>query len=594
MADIATEINQIKQADYGEDVRDNIVDALTKMNQETETASKNAADATSAVSTAKPLIDVLTGTDGEASDRYFGIKPFTGASDTADGKRGLVPDPVKGDNNKVLTGNAQWTDLKTLLGDDTSGLNKLTVFSPNHNGLVPGPADLSSDYVLCADAKWRRIVKTSGEGTTGSGSGGIDITYNPTEPIKWFSAKYLETGYDAETDKSGSPEVHLTFDFQRWHLRGRNGKDYPVKEVHIYKSESEYPKSKDDLKNCTSVLDLTLNYTEKTKDGNIDYSKEPKNVDDLHKYSVDANAIIDSNVEEGKIYYYAIVLIVYSPVSKADLTHFNQANTRKKVRIQVATKTDTSWSSASDETIAAMIDDANAGKIDLADYWNIGDKRSILFKDGEVKYDKNYNYAGHSNYLLLANEGGYNNVNYVILLYYAYIFIPPMTELASLPYNLFDSTDLSSNLDSVFRHLPKVIQDRAKTFTTYYNRYGSDKQYKKYVSKISTLADVNYPGTFHPEVNEPKISYRGELGRIDMASYDTKSHLAYTYTTDGYYTFLDRFMTTGDSDITVQKGQYITIFLGGSPPQGNVGEPDNDHVRLTSAFDYGTCCMICI
>ena len=63
MADITTDINQIKQADYGEDVRDNIVDALTKMNQETETASKNAADATSAVSTAKPLIDTLTGTD---------------------------------------------------------------------------------------------------------------------------------------------------------------------------------------------------------------------------------------------------------------------------------------------------------------------------------------------------------------------------------------------------------------------------------------------------------------------------------------------------------------------------------------------------
>ena len=589
MADITTDINQIKQADYGEDVRDNIVDALTKMNQETEAASKNAADATSAVSTAKPLIDALTGTDGDASDRYFGIKPFTGASDTADGKRGLVPDPVKGDNNKVLTGNAQWTDLKTLLGDDTSGLNKLTVFSPNHNGLVPGPADLSSDYVLCADAKWRQIVKTSGEGTTGSGSGGIDITDNPTEPIKWFSAKYLKTGYDAETDKSGCPEVHLTFDFQRWHLRGRNGKDYPVKEVHIYKSESGYPKSKDDLKNCTSVLDLTLNYTEKTKDGNIDYSKEPKNVDDLHKYSVDANAIIDGNVEEGKIYYYAIVLIVYSPVSKTDLTHFNQANTRKKVRIQVATKTDTSWSSASDETIAAMLDDANAGKIDLTDYWNIGDKRSVFFDEGEVKNNSSRNYSAHNNYLLLANEGGYDNVNYVILLFYAYHFVPSIIESASVPYSLFDSTDISSYLDSVFKYLPKVIRDRAKTFTTYYNRYDSDNQYKKYVSKISTLADVNYPGTFHPEVNEPKISYRGELGYLDAPL------SAPLYATDNYGQFLDRFMSTTDDCISDPSHQYIYIFYGGLTAD-NQGKMALENCNITStAFDNGgICCMICI
>lgn len=364
MADISNDIQQIQQADYGAQVRDSIVDALQKMNTETENASKTAADA------AKKSAEVVTDKDGKVVG-----KVMEGADDSNDGKEGLVPKPVAGDNEKFLRGDGVWAiiDIGKLSGD---------VFEANKNGLVPGPPDASSNKFLGADGGWHELQNGSISEDPEYGNPEEDVSNDPQEPIKFFNAKVAES-YNNET---GDPTkiVKIWFDFQRSHYTGTNGKDYPIEAVDICRRTDGYVTSKNfDADDTVRTLTINVKWTIDTdEDGKKTYSSHPieSSRDALHQYkSVPYND--NENIEVGKTYYYSIVLKLWSPVKQAKTYHYNHQHNHTRVKI-FDDILERSWSNVDLDTAVNMIQQAQKGALDLTKYWHDGDSK-ILYLDSK-------------------------------------------------------------------------------------------------------------------------------------------------------------------------------------------------------------------
>lgn len=79
---------------------------------------------------------------------------FSGASASSNGTKGLVPQPVSGDQNKFLMGNATWGNVPTMQGatDEAGG----------SAGLVPKPIAGEDEYFLKGNGSWAQVSGSSG------------------------------------------------------------------------------------------------------------------------------------------------------------------------------------------------------------------------------------------------------------------------------------------------------------------------------------------------------------------------------------------------------------------------------------------------
>lgn len=76
---------------------------------------------------------------------------FTGATAEAAGKRGMVPAPAKGNNNRYLKSDATWGEIDTMKGATSSAAGA--------EGLVPAPAAGDQNKALFGDATYKQVVQ---------------------------------------------------------------------------------------------------------------------------------------------------------------------------------------------------------------------------------------------------------------------------------------------------------------------------------------------------------------------------------------------------------------------------------------------------
>ena len=118
----------------------------------------------SQLSTSKIRLFVYDGTNYEfVGDINTTHNTFTGASANANGAKGLVPQPLAGEQGKVLFGNAHWGSLPILQGatDETAGTA----------GLVPAPIAGQENYYLTGTGSWG--IPSGG---SGGGSNYLQVT----------------------------------------------------------------------------------------------------------------------------------------------------------------------------------------------------------------------------------------------------------------------------------------------------------------------------------------------------------------------------------------------------------------------------------
>lgn len=88
---------------------------------------------------------------------------FIGATSSAAGKRGMVPAPAKGNNNRYLKSDATWGEIDTMQGATSSAAGAA--------GLVPAPAKGDHGKALLGDGTWELLIKAIAEA-----SGTITVT----------------------------------------------------------------------------------------------------------------------------------------------------------------------------------------------------------------------------------------------------------------------------------------------------------------------------------------------------------------------------------------------------------------------------------
>lgn len=79
-------------------------------------------------------------------------KDFTGATAEAAGKRGMVPAPAKGNNNRYLKSDATWGEIDTMKGATSSAAGVA--------GLVPAPAAGDQNKALFGDKSYKSVVQS--------------------------------------------------------------------------------------------------------------------------------------------------------------------------------------------------------------------------------------------------------------------------------------------------------------------------------------------------------------------------------------------------------------------------------------------------
>lgn len=92
-------------------------------------------------------------------------KDFTGATAEAAGKRGMVPAPAKGNNNRYLKSDATWGEIDTMQGATSSAAGAA--------GLVPAPAAGENDEFLRGDGTWQPINTMKGASASAAGAAGL-------------------------------------------------------------------------------------------------------------------------------------------------------------------------------------------------------------------------------------------------------------------------------------------------------------------------------------------------------------------------------------------------------------------------------------
>ena len=76
---------------------------------------------------------------------------FIGAASSAAGKRGMVPAPAAGNNNRYLKSDATWGEIDTMKGATSSAAGAA--------GLVPAPAKGDQNKALFGDATYKQVVQ---------------------------------------------------------------------------------------------------------------------------------------------------------------------------------------------------------------------------------------------------------------------------------------------------------------------------------------------------------------------------------------------------------------------------------------------------
>lgn len=150
-----------------------------------------------------------------------------------------------------------------------------------------------------------------------------------------------------------------------------------------------------------------------------------------------------------------------------------------KYNIKSYTLNIVTWSDGSDKDVAAMIAAADAGKINLSDYWNIGDERVITFRDDaitsednailkELGFETDFIYsrtlvlarANPSEYEYVSPTEGRTFANFIVHFKECSV---GEGKLDTSNLELYTSTLISTLLDKVwYENLPDCLQDSIK------------------------------------------------------------------------------------------------------------------------------------
>lgn len=90
---------------------------------------------------------------------------FIGATSSAAGKRGMVPAPAKGNNNRYLKSDGTWGEIDTMQGATSGAAGK--------SGLVPVPTAGANNRYLSADGTWKTISGMQGASASAAGAAGL-------------------------------------------------------------------------------------------------------------------------------------------------------------------------------------------------------------------------------------------------------------------------------------------------------------------------------------------------------------------------------------------------------------------------------------
>ena len=139
-----------------------------------------------------------------------------------------------------------------------------------------------------------------------------------------------------------------------------------------------------------------------------------------------------------------------------------------------------SWADGTDEEIVAMVAAADAGKINLADYWSVGDERQVTLSAMDARGEASESHAEQTVTLVLMHQGGYkladgSTCNFVV---------GQKNGLAETGY--MNSADTNSgSWDRCAR--------RAWCNSTYYNAY--PETLKPIFKQFKTITAETYNGT---------------------------------------------------------------------------------------------------
>lgn len=90
---------------------------------------------------------------------------MVGATTENAGKRGMVPAPAKGNNNRYLKSDGTWGEIDTMQGATSGAAGK--------SGLVPAPAAGEDDEFLRGDGTWQPISNMKGASSNAAGASGL-------------------------------------------------------------------------------------------------------------------------------------------------------------------------------------------------------------------------------------------------------------------------------------------------------------------------------------------------------------------------------------------------------------------------------------
>lgn len=102
------------------------------------------------------------------------VRIMTGATDSTDGKSGLVPTPAAGDQEKFLRGDGQWVKITI------SHFKGATSSTGGEEGLVPAPKAGDEEKFLKGDGSWAKIVIPVMSGATSSSNGTSGLVPTPS------------------------------------------------------------------------------------------------------------------------------------------------------------------------------------------------------------------------------------------------------------------------------------------------------------------------------------------------------------------------------------------------------------------------------
>lgn len=135
-------------------------------------------------------------------------KDFTGATSRAAGKRGMVPAPAAGNNNRYLKSDGTWGEIDTMQGATSGAAGK--------SGLVPVPTAGANNRYLSADGTWKTISGMKGATSSAAGTAGLvpAPTVGDQNKALFGDATYkqvVQKVNDIVADSAGNVNLNLKF-----------------------------------------------------------------------------------------------------------------------------------------------------------------------------------------------------------------------------------------------------------------------------------------------------------------------------------------------------------------------------------------------